>query len=154
MNFLYLSSSLPRRRICKRARPAKADTGGSRKRPQSSQTEHFIATRRSFSSLNKSYHPAPLYSIERVNDIISIEHSQQTLHRSRCIARTRLEVLAQNAPCVIKGANEGIMVGTIHERKATPQIRDSKLKPADSFRRRAVAWPKSHRSLASLRRPQ
>ena len=42
-------------------------------------------------------------------------------------------------PCVIEGANKGIVVGTIHERKATPQIRDSKLKPADSFRRRAVA---------------
>jgi hypothetical protein len=43
-------------------------------------------------SLNQSYHPAPLYSIKGMHDVVPIEDGQQTFHRSNRVARPRLNV--------------------------------------------------------------
>ena len=58
-----------------------------------------------FFSLDQPYHPAPLYSIKCMNDVVSIEYGQQPLHRSRWVTRRWLNVFPQNAPSVLYGAD-------------------------------------------------
>jgi len=66
----------------------------------------FVALR----SFHQPYHPAPLYSIERENDLVPIEHSLQAFHRSLRVPT----VFPEDAPSVLNGANERILVGIIH----------------------------------------
>jgi hypothetical protein len=63
-----------------------------------------------FVSFDQSYHPPPLYPIERENDLVPIEHSLQTFHRSLRVPA----VFPQDASGVLNGANERILVGVIH----------------------------------------
>jgi hypothetical protein len=48
--------------------------------------------------------------------VVPIEHSQQAFHRPRRVALSRLNIFAKDAPSVLKGTHERIMVGTIHNR--------------------------------------
>jgi hypothetical protein len=63
----------------------------------------------------------PLHSIKRKSDVVPIEHHWQTFHGSRCIARSRLKIFTQDAPSVINRANEGIVVGIIHNCTHSPE---------------------------------
>jgi hypothetical protein len=57
-------------------------------------------------SLNLSYHPAPLYSVKCMNEVVPIEYRQQPLHRPPGVTRSWLNVFAQDAPSVLNGAND------------------------------------------------
>src|SRR6266403_3918248 len=61
---------------------------------------------RAFLSLDQSYHAPSLYSIKRMNDVAPIEHGKQTFHRSLRVPA----VFPQDAPGVLNGANDGIVV--------------------------------------------
>jgi hypothetical protein len=63
------------------------------------------------SSLDQSYHLAPLYSVKGVHDVAPIEHGKQTFHRSRRVPA----IFPQDAPSVLNGANDGILVGIVHD---------------------------------------
>src|SRR5258705_2116236 len=69
-------------------------------------------------SFHQPYHPASFHSIKRKDNFRLIEHSQQTLHGSRRVARSRFNVFPQDAPSVLYGANERILIATIH--RGTP----------------------------------
>jgi len=62
-------------------------------------------------SLDQSYHSAPLYPIKRMNNIAPVEHGKQTFHRSLRVPA----VFPQDAPSVLNGANDGILVGIVHD---------------------------------------
>jgi hypothetical protein len=79
-------------------------------------------------SFDQSYHLAPLYSVKGVHNVAPIEHGKQTFHRSLCVPA----VFPQDAPGVLNGADQSILVWIIHDR-------DSRRGRMDSFRRRAVA---------------
>jgi hypothetical protein len=49
-----------------------------------------------------------------MNDVVPIEYRQQPLHRPRGVTRSQLNVFAQDAPSVLNGANERILIGSIH----------------------------------------
>jgi hypothetical protein len=66
---------------------------------------------RAFLSLDQSYHAPSLYSIKRMNDVAPIEHGKQTFHRSLRVPA----VFPQDAPGVLNGANDGILVGIVHD---------------------------------------
>jgi hypothetical protein len=63
-----------------------------------------------FRSFHQPYHPVPLYSIERKSNVIPIKHSLQTFHRSLRVPA----VFSEDAPGVLNGTNDGILVGVIH----------------------------------------
>jgi hypothetical protein len=65
-------------------------------------------------SVDQPYHPAPLYSIKRMNDVVPIKHGQQTFRRSRRVARSGLDVFPEDAPSVLDCAQERVLVGIIH----------------------------------------
>jgi hypothetical protein len=56
-------------------------------------------------SLNQSYHPAPLYSVKGVHDVVPVEHGQEMLHRSGSVARSGLNKFPKNASGVLNGTN-------------------------------------------------
>lgn len=68
-----------------------------------------------FLLFNQPYHPAPLYPIERVHDVIPVKHRQEAIDRSDSIAGTGRNVLSQDTPGVLNGTNERILVGIIHD---------------------------------------
>jgi hypothetical protein len=72
-----------------------------------------------FRSFHRPYHPAPLYSIERENDLVPIEHSLQTFHRSLRVPA----VFPQDAPGVLNGADERILVWIVHNGTQLYEIR-------------------------------
>jgi hypothetical protein len=43
-------------------------------------------------SLNQSYHPAPLYSIKGMHDVVPVEYGQEMFHRSGSVARPGLNM--------------------------------------------------------------
>ncbi len=83
-----------------------------------------------FVSLDQSYHLAPLYSVKGMNDVAPIEHGKQTFHRSLRIPA----VFPQDAPSVLNGANDGILVGIVHDGTPTPRNQDSRW--GENFRSR------------------
>jgi hypothetical protein len=40
------------------------------------------------SSLNQSYHPAPLYSVKGMHDVVPVEYGQATFYRSGSVKKT------------------------------------------------------------------
>jgi hypothetical protein len=64
-----------------------------------------------FFSLDQSYHLAPLYSIKCMHNVAPIEHGKQTFHRSLRVPA----VFSQDAPSVLNGADDGILVGIVHD---------------------------------------
>jgi hypothetical protein len=79
----------------------------------------------SVGSFDQSYHLAPLYSIKRVSQVAPIEHGKQTFHRSFRVAA----VFPQDVPGVLNGANDGILVGIVHDGTPTK----SGIKTAEEF---------------------
>jgi hypothetical protein len=75
-----------------------------------------------FVSFDQSYHLAPLHSIKRMYKVAPVEHGKQTFHRSLRVPA----VFPQDAPSVLNGANDGILIGTIHDGTPTPRNRDSR----------------------------
>jgi len=86
-----------------------------------------------FVSFDQSYHLAPLYSVKGVHNVAPIEHGKQTFHRSRRVPA----IFPQDAPSVLNGANDGILVGIIHDGTPTPRKRESSLEA--NFRSRLAA---------------
>jgi hypothetical protein len=89
-------------------------------------------------SLNQSDHPAPLYPVKGVHDVVPVEYGQEKFHRSGSVARPWLNIFPQDASSVLNGTNERILVGIIH---GGTQFHRAGIKrwKVDSFRRRAVA---------------
>ena len=85
-----------------------------------------------FFSLDQSYHLAPLYSIKRVYNVAPIEHGKQTFHRSLRVPA----VFPQDAPGVLNGANDGILVGIVHDGTQLHESGKSRLET--NFRSRLV----------------
>ena len=69
----------------------------------------------SFVSFDQSYHLAPLYWVKGVHNVVPIEHGKQTFNRSRRVSRARLNVFPQDAPSVLNGMNDRILVWIIHD---------------------------------------
>jgi hypothetical protein len=57
------------------------------------------------SSLNQSYHPAPLHSIKGMHHVVPVEYGQEPLHHSGRVALPGLNVFPQNSPSVLNGTN-------------------------------------------------
>ena len=72
---------------------------------------HGLRPRAGAFSLDQSYHLGPLYSIKRMYNVAPIEHSKQTFHRSLCVPA----VFPQDALGVLNCANDGILVGIVHD---------------------------------------
>jgi hypothetical protein len=51
-----------------------------------------------------------------VNDVILVEYRSQTFHGSRRVALSPLNVFPEDAPGVLDGAQERLLVGIIHNR--------------------------------------
>ena len=83
-----------------------------------------------FRSFDQSYHLAPLYSVKGVHNVAPIEHGKQTFHRSLRVPA----VFPQDVPGVLNGANDGIVVGIVHDSTPTPRNRDSRW--GENFRSR------------------
>jgi hypothetical protein len=96
-------------------------------------------------SLNQSYHPAPLYSVKGVHDVVPVEHGQETFHRSGSVTRSWLSVFAQDAPSVLNGANDRILVGIVHGSTQLEKTRPFKLGELKSFRCHVVAGRRNDR---------
>lgn len=62
-----------------------------------------------------------------MNDVVPIEYRRQPLHRPPGVPRPRLNVFPQNAPSVLNGANERILIGIIYNGHAPQQNRGSRL---------------------------
>jgi hypothetical protein len=56
-------------------------------------------------SLNQSYHPAPLYSIKGMHDVVPVEYGQEMFHRSGSVARPGLNIFPKDASSVLNGTN-------------------------------------------------
>jgi hypothetical protein len=56
-------------------------------------------------SLNQSYHPAPLYSVKGVHDLVPVEYGKETFHRSGRVARPGLNIFPKDASRVLEGTN-------------------------------------------------
>jgi hypothetical protein len=56
-------------------------------------------------SLNQSYHPAPLYSIKGVHNVVPVEYGQEMFHRSGSVALPGLNMFPQDASSVLNGTN-------------------------------------------------
>ncbi len=59
-----------------------------------------------------------------MDDFGLIEYGQQTFHGSLRVAWSRFNVFPQDAPSVLNGAQERVLVGIIHSGHATRQNRD------------------------------
>jgi hypothetical protein len=56
-------------------------------------------------SLNQSYHPAPLYSIKGMHDVVPVEYGQEMFHRSGSVARPGFNIFPKDASSVLNGTN-------------------------------------------------
>jgi hypothetical protein len=66
-------------------------------------------------SLNQSYHPAPLYSVKGMHDVLPVEYGQKTFYRSGSVARPGLNIFPQDASSVFKGSQNRLLVWIIHD---------------------------------------
>src|SRR5947207_12820423 len=101
--------------------------GERRRRPRLSLS---ITAMCSLVSFDQSYHLAPLYSVKGVHNVAPIEHGKQTFHRSLRVPA----VFPQDAPGVLNGANDRILVGIVHDGTPTPRNQDSRW--GENFRSR------------------
>jgi hypothetical protein len=67
------------------------------------------------------FHP-----IEGVNDLVRVEHGQQILYGLRCVSRPRLDVLPQDTPRILDGAQKSVLVGGTHEGQLQHSERSSR----------------------------
>jgi hypothetical protein len=65
-------------------------------------------------TLRRFIRSSACYSVKCMNDVVPIEYRQQPLHRPPGAPRSQLNVFAQDAPSVLNGANDRILVGIIH----------------------------------------
>jgi hypothetical protein len=79
-------------------------------------------------SLNQSYHPAPLYSVKGMHDVVPVEYGQETFYRSGSVARPGLNVFPKDAPGVLDGAQDSLLVWIIHDVRNSLNRTDSRLK--------------------------
>jgi hypothetical protein len=84
-------------------------------------TIHGLVTVPGFLLLDQSDHPAPLYSVKGVHYLGTIEHGKQAFHRSLRVAA----IFSQDAPSVLNGSNERILVGIVHD-SHSPPLKDSR----------------------------
>jgi hypothetical protein len=56
-----------------------------------------------------------------MHDVVPVEYGQETINRSYSVARPGRNVLPQDPPSVLNGANERILVRVIHDDTAIPQ---------------------------------
>jgi hypothetical protein len=56
-------------------------------------------------SLNQSNHPAPLYSVEGVHDVVPVKYGQEMFHRSGSVARPALKIFPKDVSSVLNGTN-------------------------------------------------
>jgi hypothetical protein len=73
-------------------------------------------------SLDQTYHPATFYPVEGVDDVIPIEDGQETVHGYYGVSRSRPNVFPKNAPRVLNGANERILVGIVHHQSKRSRV--------------------------------
>jgi hypothetical protein len=50
-----------------------------------------------------------------MHDVVPVEYGQETFYRSGSVARPGLNVFPQDAPSVLNGAHQRILVGIIHD---------------------------------------
>src|SRR4030088_3401574 len=58
-------------------------------------------------------------------DVVPVEYGQQAFHGSRCVTLSPLLVFPKDAPGVLDGAQDSLLVGIIHNATQLPQNRDS-----------------------------
>jgi hypothetical protein len=90
---------------------------------------HGLVTVPGFLLLDQSDNPAPLYSVKGVHYLGLIENGKQTFHRSLRVPT----VFSQDAPSVLNGSNERILVGIVHDSHSPPlriQERPGRFVPA------------------------
>jgi hypothetical protein len=61
-------------------------------------------------SLNQSYHPAPLYSVKGMHNVLPVECGQETFYRSGSVARPGLNVFPKDALGVLDGSQDSLLV--------------------------------------------
>ena len=79
-------------------------------------------------SLNQSYHPAPLYPVKGVHDVVPVEYGQEMFHRSGSVARPGINIFPQDAPGILNSTNDRVLVGTIHDTAQRARNLHSRLK--------------------------
>ena len=55
--------------------------------------------------------PAPFHSIERVDNLVSIENGYQPVHRFRSVARAECNVFPKDAPGILDGHQYYVLIG-------------------------------------------
>ena len=50
-----------------------------------------------------------------MNDVVPVEYGQETFYRSGSVARPGLNVFPKDAPSVLKGSQNRLLVATIHD---------------------------------------
>jgi hypothetical protein len=72
------------------------------------------------SSLNQSYHPTPIHPVKGMHDVVPVEYGQETFYRSGSVARPGLNVFPKDAPGVLDGAQDSLLVWIIHDTAQLP----------------------------------
>ncbi|SHG50774.1 hypothetical protein SAMN05443248_1784 [Bradyrhizobium erythrophlei] len=65
--------------------------------------------------VDQSERPASFHSVKGMHNLVPVEHREQTVHCSRRVTRAQLNVFPQDAPGVLNGANDRVLVGAIHD---------------------------------------
>jgi hypothetical protein len=78
-------------------------------------------------SLNQPHHPAPIHSVKCEHDVVPVEHRSQTFNGSHGVAPSRLNVFPEDTPSVLKGSQNRLLVGTIHDVRNSLNRTDSRL---------------------------
>ncbi|WP_156041831.1 hypothetical protein [Bradyrhizobium sp. URHD0069] len=71
----------------------------------------FCFSQRSF---DQPQHHSSVNSVERVHQIVSVEHSEQALYSPCCTMWTRFDVFSEDTPRVLNGSQYNFLVGIIH----------------------------------------
>ena len=62
-----------------------------------------------------------------MHDIVPVEYRQETFYRSGSVARPGFNVFPKDAPSVLKGSQNRLLVGTIHDVRNSLNRTDSRL---------------------------
>jgi hypothetical protein len=62
-----------------------------------------------------------------MHDVFPVEYGQETFYRSGSVARPGLNVFPKDAPSVLKGSQNRLLVGTIHDVRNSLNRTDSRL---------------------------
>jgi hypothetical protein len=68
-----------------------------------------------------------------MHDVFPVEYGQETFYRSGSVARPGLNVFPKDAPSVLKGSQDRLLVGTIHDVRYFPQQNGFKVGEEFSF---------------------